>query len=68
MTEEHDQISRLTEPTTIEGADLTPDEERATRRAFRAWQRYNATGDRTELVKLGILPADSAAVSELADE
>ena len=54
MTEERDQIARWIEPTSIQGADLTPEEERA----FRAWQHYNATGDRTELVELGILPAD----------
>ena len=64
MAEEHDQIARWTEPTSIQGADLTPEEERAARRAFRAWQRYNMSGDRTELVELGILPAESAAVSE----
>ena len=38
------------------------------RHALRAWQRYNATGDRTELVELGILPADSTASSETAEE
>ena len=38
------------------------------RRAFRAWQRYNATGDRTELVELRFLPADSAASSIAAEE
>ena len=31
-------------------------------------QTYKATGDRTELVELGILPADEAAPSEPADE
>ena len=68
MPDDRDQIARWTEPTTIEGADLTPEEERAARRAFRAWQKYNATGDRTELVELGILPADTGAPAEPADE
>ena len=68
MTEERDQIARWIEPTSIQGADLTPEEERAAQRAFRAWQHYNATGDRTELVELGILPADGTATSEPADE
>ena len=68
MAEESDQIARWTEPTSMQGADLTPDEARAARRVFRAWQQYNATGDRTALVELGILPADDAAPSEPADE
>ena len=68
MTQERDQIARWTEPTSIQGAELTPEEERAARRAFRAWQNYNATGDRTELVELGILPADTGAPAEPADE
>ena len=68
MTEASDQIARWTEPTSIQGAELTPEEERAARRAFRAWQKYNATGDRTDLVELRILPADSAAPSEPAEE
>ena len=68
MTQERDQIARWTEPTSIQGAELTPDEERAARCAFRAWQKYNATGDRTELVELGILPADTGAPAEPADE
>ena len=68
MPDDRDQIARWTEPTTIEGADLTPEAERAARRAFRAWQKYNATGDRTELVELGILPADTGAPAEPADE
>ena len=61
-------MARWTEPTSIQGADFTPEEERAARRAFRPWERYQATGDRTELVELGILPADSATPSEPADE
>ena len=40
------------------------DEERAARRAVRAWQKYNAPADRAELVELGILPTDHAASSE----
>ena len=68
MTEERDQIARWTEPTSIQGAELTPEEERAARRAFRAWRRYNASGDRTELVELGILPADTGTPSEPAEE
>ena len=68
MAKESDHISRWTEPTSIQDADLTPEEERAARRAFRAWQNYNATGDRTELVELGILPADTGAPAEPADE
>ena len=68
MTEGRNQIARWTEPTSIQGAELTSEEERAARRAFRAWQKYNATGDRTELVELGILPADGTATSEPADE
>lgn len=68
MTEDRDQIPRWTEPTSIEGTDLTSGEERAARRAFCAWQQYNATVDRTEQVELGILPADSAASSEPAEE
>ena len=38
------------------------------RRAFRAWQRYKVTGDQTELVELGIPPAESAAPSEPTEE
>ena len=68
MPDDRDQIARWTEPTTIEGADLPPEEERAARRACRAWQKYNATGDRTDLVELGILPADTGAPAEPADE
>ena len=68
IVEERDQNARWIEPTSIQRADLTPDEESAARRAFRAWQQYNATGDRTELVELGILPADGTATSEPADE
>ena len=68
MTEDRDQLARWIEPTSIQGAGLTPEAELAARRAFRAWQRYNATGDRTELVELGILPADSPAPSESAEE
>ena len=68
MAEESDQIARWTEPARIQGVDLRLEEERSARRAFRAWQQYNATGDRTALVELGILLADDAAPSEPADE
>ena len=68
MTEDSDKIARWIEPTSIRGADLTPEEERPTHRALRRWRRYNATGDRTESVELRILPADSGAPSEPAEE
>ncbi len=68
MAADREQIARWTEPTSIEGADLTPEVERAARRAFRAWQQYNTMGDRTALVELGILPADGNPRSEPADE
>ena len=68
MADDRAQVARWTEPTSIQGADLTPDEERAARRAFRAWQLYHAIGDRTKLIELGILRADSADPSETADE
>ena len=68
MTEGSGQNARWTDPTGTERADLTPEEERAARLAFRAWQRYNWTGDRTELASLGILPDDGAAFSEAAEE
>ena len=62
MTEKRDQNARWTEPTSIQGAELTPEEERAARR------QYNALGDRTELVELGILPPDTGTPSEPAEE
>ena len=68
MTEGRNQIARWTEPTSIQGAELTSEEERAARRAFRAWQKHNATGDRTELVELGDTSKANAATSEPADE
>ena len=68
MIEARDQIARWTEPTSIQGAELSPEEECAAQRAFRAWQKHNATGDRTELVELGILPADTGVPAEPAEE
>ena len=54
MAEERDQVARWTEPTSIEGADTTPEEGRCAQPAFRAWRRYWAIGERTELVELGM--------------
>ena len=68
MSDERDRIARWTEPTSIEGADLKPEKERVARRAVGAWQRYKATGDRTELVGSGSLSGDNAASSEPAAE
>ncbi len=68
MAEERDQIACWTERTSVQGADLTPEEERAALRAFRAWERYRATGEPTDLVELGILPADGTVRSEPLDE
>ena len=68
MTEDRDQLARWIEPTSIQGADLTPEGERAEGRAFRAWQQYNAKGSRTELVELGIPAADRTATLEPADD
>ena len=68
MAEERERVARWTEPTSIQGADLTPGEQNSALRAFVTWQRYKTTGERTELVELGILPADTAASSETAEK
>ena len=65
---EHDQFTRWAESTSIQGADLTLEKERAAPCAFRACERYQATGGRTALIELGVLPAASAVPSESAEE
>ena len=47
---------------------LHPRGERAARRAARSWERYNSTGNRTELAELGGLSADGTASHEPDEE
>jgi len=42
----------------IDNPSLTKAENKRIRRVSRAWQHYRKTGDRSRLVKLGILPDD----------
>ena len=66
MTTERPDNSRWTEPfasvhyradgSLVENPELTEQESLRLERISDAWQVYNLTGDRSELVKLGILP------------
>ena len=49
------QRARWTDPTSLEYGDISPEDRARARRANRAWRQYQATGEITELVKLGIL-------------
>ena len=70
MTGEHAQIAldQADEHSGIRCYTRGGNVPRAARRALRAWERYNSTGNRTELVELGGLSADSTASHEPAEE
>ena len=68
MTEDRDQLARWIEPTSIQGADLPPRRSSLPGAPFEHGSDTTPRGDQTELVELGILPADTAASSETAEE